>query len=122
MITPAPKPKRQKRVKVAARWEQTGWIAPKVERVHDPEYLKYLRSLPCAVCTALGEKQTSRSEAHHVKSRGAFGGDDTAVSCCTRHHKAWHLMGRRSFKARFGVDLLAVAKQLWRAWQKHGWA
>lgn len=120
MIHPAPKPRRQKRVRVKARWE--GFVAPKIERVHDAEYLKYLRSLPCAVCTSLAERQSSRTEAHHTKSRGAFGGDDGAVNLCTRHHKAWHLLGRKSFKTKYGVDLVALAKEMWGLWQKRGWA
>lgn len=121
MSLPNAVPKPRKRVKVPKRWDQTGFAAPKIERIKDADYLKYLRSLPCAVCTTLAEKQTSRTEAHHTRSRGAFGGDDGAVNLCTRHHKAWHLLGRKSFKQKFGVDLVALAKQLWAQWKKQGW-
>ena len=113
-------PKPQRRVKQKPRWDQTGFVAPKVERIHDEDHLRDVRKLPCCACVHLGEKQTTRTEAHHTRTRGAFGGDDTVVPLCTRHHKLWHLIGRKSFKARTGVDVVTVAKSLWALRQKHG--
>lgn len=117
-LRPAPKPKR--RVKIPKRWDQTGFVAPKIERVHDKDHLADVRKLPCCACLQLGEKQRTRTEAHHTTTRGAFGGDDSAVPLCTRHHKLWHLIGRKSFKTRTGVDVVDVARSLWKLKQKFG--
>lgn len=95
---------------------------PKPRRIRDPEYVRHLREMPCAVCVHTGEKQTSRTEAHHVKTRGSGGGDDTAVPCCSRHHKHFHLIGRKSFAARYGIDLAKLAAQLYADFQRAGWA
>lgn len=112
MITPAPKPR--KRVRMKRRWDQTGFVAPKVERVKDPDHVRAVAGLPCCVCAFLVEKQRTKTEAHHTRSRGAFGGDDTVAPLCVRHHKLYHLIGRKSFKQRIGLDVAAVAKDLWK--------
>ncbi len=95
---------------------------PKVRRIRDPEYLRFLRELPCAVCAHLGEIQTTRTEAHHMKTRGSGGGDDSAAPLCRAHHHEFHLVGRRSFAARHGIDLVKTATSLWAQFQKLGWA
>lgn len=96
---------------------------PKPRRVSDPDYLRWLRSQPCCVCQHLGEPQRTRTEAHHVtKTRGAGGGDDGAAPFCVRHHKLWHLLGRKSFAARVGFDPTTVAARLWREWKTCGWS
>lgn len=96
---------------------------PKPVRVRDPEYLRYVRELPCCVCAHLGERQRTRTEAHHViKTRGAGGGDDGAAPFCVRHHKLWHLIGRKSFRERIGMDPIPVAEQLYRDFKRAGWA
>jgi len=96
---------------------------PKVHRIHDAEYLRYLGTLPCCVCAHLGERQTTRTEAHHVvRTRGAFGGDNGAAPFCIRHHTLWHLIGRKSFRARVGVDPTVMAATLWRRWRAEGWS
>lgn len=116
MIHPAPKP--QKRVRVKPRWE--GFVAPKVERIHDPDHVKAVGGLPCCVCAFLGERQRTKTEAHHTKTRGSFGGDNTVAPLCVRHHKLWHLIGRKSFKQRIGLDVASVARDLWKLRVKLG--
>jgi len=90
--------------------------------VRDAEYPKWLREMPCAVCAFIGEVQKTRTEAHHTTSRGAGGGDDTAAPTCKAHHQQYHVLGRKSFKQKYGVDLPAIAGQLWKEWQRYGWA
>jgi len=77
--------------------------------------------MPCIVCAHVGDKQVSRTEAHHVKTRGSGGGDDTAVCICTRHHKHFHLIGRKTFATRYGIDLMVEAKALYKLFQAVGW-
>lgn len=119
MIHPAPKPRR-KRVAIKPRWDQTGFVAPKQERIKDADHVRAVRGLPCCVCAGQGLKQRTRTEAHHTRTRGAFGGDDSVAPLCTRCHKLWHLLGRKSFKARTGVDVAVVARDLWRLRVKLG--
>ena len=95
---------------------------PKPRRIRDPEYLVHVRSMPCCVCTHLGERQQTRTEAHHVKTRRSGGGDDTTAPFCGRHHEMFHLIGRKSFLLRFDFDALMYAERLWEAWTLHGWA
>jgi hypothetical protein len=52
-------------------------------------------------------------EAHHVTTRGAGGGDETAVPLCSDAHKRVHDMGVISFQARYKVDLDSIAAKLW---------
>lgn len=48
---------------------------------------------------------------HHVKTRGAGGGDETGVSLCETHHVLIHTIGIETFQARFGIDLWALAAE-----------
>lgn len=64
----------------------------------DPNFLKRIRSLRCMACGA-----EPPSEAHHIKSRGAGGGDDpwNVLPLCPNHHtlsnQSWHVLGKESF-------------------------
>ena len=54
-------------------------------------------------------------EAHHVKTRGAGGGDNQTVPLCSYHHAqldspAW---SQPLFEGRYGLDLHAIAARLW---------
>ena len=121
MIHPVPKP--TKRVKIKPRWDQTGFVAPKHQRIRDLDHLDAVRKLPCCACVALGEKQRTRTEAHHVVPRRSnhCGGDDTTAPLCKgRHHKQADLLRTKGFKSATGVDLMAVAKSLWAMRQKYG--
>lgn len=93
---------------------------PKPTRIHDRDHLREVAQRPCCVCVFLGEKQTTRTEAHHTETRGSGGGDDTAAPLCTKHHQQWHLLGRKTFLLRFKIDVLEVARVLWKLRQKFG--
>lgn len=123
ILRPAPKPVSRKRGRMKLRWDQTGFVAPKHQRIRDPDHLDAVRKLPCCTCVALGEKQKTRTEAHHVVPRRSnhCGGDDTAAPLCKgRHHKLADLIGYKSFQQRTGVDLMVIARGLWALRQKYG--
>lgn len=69
---------------------------------YDPFYLAAVRQLPCLACG-----KSPPNEAHHVKSRGAGGGDDywNLIPLCNEDHvsgpNAWHRLGAISFVHRF---------------------
>jgi hypothetical protein len=83
-------------------------------RTQNARHLAWLRSLPCAVP---GCRTFLPPEAHHVRS-GATAGlalkplAQDAVPLCLGHHEEGHRIGWRSFEARYGLDLGALAKLL----------
>lgn len=75
---------------------------PKKPPVKDPAYLDFIRSQPCYICEMRGEKQWfEKSEAHHTKTKGAGGGDDTAIPLCLMHHRERHDQGRKTFAIKY---------------------
>lgn len=53
----------------------------------------------------------------HVKSRGAGGPDfGNVVSLCLAHHYEEHTIGRKSFEARYGLDLKTAAANIASQW------
>lgn len=65
----------------------------------NPAYLEWIRSLPCVICSRLGKKQTSRTDAHHVGARGLgqkVADEQTIPLCHWEHHlfgpEAYHRM------------------------------
>ena len=85
--------------------------------VIDPFFLNEVRKLPCLCCSKPGP-----NEAHHVKSRGAGGGDTyfNLISLCTDCHtmgpNAWHKIGSITFLYRFPW-VMSYLVQL--GWQVH---
>jgi 5-methylcytosine-specific restriction endonuclease McrA len=67
-------------------------MIPKPKRFKDKKYLEKVRQLPCLICG-------KSSEAHHLHSRGAGGGDYkwNVVPLCRREHNAIHKMGINAF-------------------------
>lgn len=56
----------------------------------DPAYLARVHELPCCICEAFGEVQTSPTQAHHP-IHGRFGSrrvpDRMAIPVCEGHHQ-----------------------------------
>lgn len=77
-------------------------VQQKAPRNSDPEFLAEIRKLACLACGA-----APPSEAHHVRSRGAYGGDDAfnVLPLCKDHHTmgrdAWHRIGPLLFLKRY---------------------
>lgn len=82
-----------------------------------PERRAWIASLPCATCPAVrGRPSPPPSENSHVRSRGAGGGPDDVVPQCAACHRELH-RGRKSFEARHGLDLAALAAAYARRWR-----
>jgi hypothetical protein len=61
---------------------------PKPHRFEDPDFLEYLRGLPCVTCGA-----PPRSQPSHLHAVGARGSDYSACSQCAYCHRTWHDLG-----------------------------
>jgi hypothetical protein len=82
----------------------------------NPAYLAALRTQPCRVCKKLGIRQTTRTQAAHVKSR-ATGGPDlgNALSLCALHHDEQGRWGIKTFQKRYKISMEyeAAGQTLW---------
>lgn len=67
-----------------------------------PELLSWIRGLPCAIGGDFIGTCAGRTEAAHLKSRGA-GGDDrnNVLNLCTAHHREQHSIGWESFATKY---------------------
>ena len=73
-------------------------LLPKRNRIRGEAYLKAARAGKCRVCG-----QTP-CDAHHVKAKGAGGGDDQVIPLCRKHHAEWHSLGVGRFLKRHPVE------------------
>lgn len=81
---------------------------PKQKREKDPGYLKHIREQGCLVPDCL----YTPSDAHHSPSVGSGGSDYATVPLCRKHHSECHLVGRKTFQEKFGVDFKEERVQL----------
>lgn len=94
----------------------------KVLRSND--YINWIRTLPCIVCTmAVGyiPSMEFRSDPHHIplKGHGGMGiktDDNRTIPLCRFHHELYHQMGRESFEDRFCLDYEYIIKRLQEAY------
>ena len=84
------------------------------------KYRAWVRSLPCAVCGL-----EPAGEAAHTGSDGGMSQKSSDYSCiplCSDCHtlgeKAYHRIGRETFEARHGLDILQLVRRLNRLWFK----
>lgn len=112
--SPKPKPKGLKRSRMKCRGPRTKKSGGHLfARGRNPEYLAYVRTFPCAICLAHGLKQETRTQACHIKSRGAGGGDVANVwPGCEAHHLEQHLRGYSHMVKKYQVHLDRVALRL----------
>ena len=80
----------------------------------DPTYLEWIRTFPCVICLKhLGHMNGGKTQACHIKSRGAGGVDrGNCVPMCARHHDEQGMKGFRHMVKKYGVNLANVALQL----------
>jgi hypothetical protein len=109
---------------IPARRKRPKMMAPKDDApIKCPGHMKWVRGHECSVAgkgvfgplgTFVGFHECEgRMEAHHVKSRGAGGGDEQVVPLCSLAHKNIH--DGCGFSGVSGSDLALIAKRLWQA-------
>ena len=90
---------------------QLGIAEPK--RLRDKAHLKFVASQPCLVC---GRQP---SDSHHLRfaqprAIGLKVSDEFTVPLCRGHHRELHQVGsEEDWWAKYQIDALAMAKQLW---------
>ena len=77
----------------------------------NPEYLAWIRSLPCLVC---GSRP---SDPHHVRGRKL---DDvgSVVPLCNPCHRLFHDKGRLTVERLWGLDLMGEAARIAAEWSQ----
>jgi hypothetical protein len=91
--------------------------APKpVPPVYDPDFIAWIRTLPCVACLQEA-RQTFGCEAAHVRVR-KHGDQANVVPLCSlpwtaAHHREQHTLGLKSFMIKYRIDLYAKARELW---------
>ncbi len=90
------------------------------KRESNRPHLQWVRGFQCCVPNCSGRPVIP----HHVRSAGNAGmgekDDRYAVPLCNDHHISGHQIGWRTFEAKHGLDLEALAEQLWRDDRAHG--
>jgi hypothetical protein len=81
------------------------------------DHLKKVRAKGCVIRAKAGDRCHGPTEAHPVRTAANSGmgmkpPDSAAIGLCVHHHKALHLIGKRTFETRHGVDLAAEAARL----------
>ena len=90
--------------------------ASRMERDYGGPKADWIRSLPCCVPAC---ETGLVIVAAHARSRGAGGHADSLVSMCAPHHREQH-DGIKTFEAKYGINLLALAAELEARWQTEG--
>ena len=91
------------------------------ERIESRGHLQWIRGRNCCVANAdFGPGAivcSGTMDAHHVRTRGAGGGDEQVVPLCRAHHSQldspW--CGPKTFEAIYKVNLAELAAGYWKA-------
>lgn len=80
-------------------------------------HVQWVRGHECAVQgKGTGKFECfGRIEAHHVKTRGAGGGDEQVIPLCQFHHSQLDSPGwsSKKFNEVYGIDQAQIAAELW---------
>ena len=92
------------------------WPMKKPKREQDKKYLEWMRLQACIVtepCSVL-------VVAHHI-SAGGMGtkcSDYETVPLCNEHHREIHDKGKKTFQAKYSIDLKEEAERLKGEWDE----
>lgn len=104
MLVRVPKPRRKR--KAAPRGLTRSPMKNRANQVErDRERMTHCASLPCIACLVTGRRQESRTQADHIKTRGAGGKEvGNLWPLCAYHHDERHRLGLTSFEAMYHLD------------------
>lgn len=81
-------------------------MLPKAKRTQSKKNLSVIKSLPCFVC------DRRPTDADHIKSKGAGGGDDlnNLNALCRQHHVERHSIGLKQFLNRYST-IISISRE-----------
>lgn len=99
-------PKPRKRRKRAPRGLTRARMTKRPNQVvRDRERMKHCASLPCVACLVTGRRQESRTQADHIRTRGAGGKEvGNLWPLCAHHHDERHRVGLTTFEAMHNLN------------------
>jgi len=81
--------------------------------VRNPEYLKWIRTLPCAVCRTTRGVEAAHTGPHGLGQKSS---DLSAIPLCARHHRtgadSYHKLGPRKFAEVHQLNVAAIVVRL----------
>lgn len=84
------------------------------DKVLSEGHKKWVRGHECLCAGRAGHICEGKMHAHHATTRGAGGGDDVTVPLCAKAHDEGHVKGWKTFEAKYALNLLAIAAELWK--------
>lgn len=88
-------------------------------RIRSAGHLQFVRGFVCSAFGHAGHECEGKIEAHHCRkgTDGAIGekpGDEWAIPACRSLHQEIHDQGEERTERKYGINLKAIAEQLWR--------
>jgi len=84
-----------------------------VKPVRNPGYLRWIRTLPCAVCRTTRAVEAAHTGPHGISQKSS---DLSAIPLCARHHRtgddAYHKLGPRRFAEVHQVNVQEIVARL----------
>jgi hypothetical protein len=81
--------------------------------VRNPGYLRWIRSLPCAVCRTTYAVEAAHTGPHGLGQKSS---DLSAIPLCGKHHRtaddSYHRLGPRRFAEAHQLDIRAIVARL----------
>ena len=81
--------------------------------VRNPTYLRWIRSLPCAVCRTTRGVEAAHTGPHGLGQKSS---DLSAIPLCARHHRtgndSYHKLGPRKFAEAHRLNVPAIVARL----------
>ena len=81
--------------------------------IRNPEYLRWIRTLPCAVCRAIRGVEAAHTGPHGLGQKSS---DLSAIPLCARHHRtgldSYHKLGPRKFAEVHQLNIPAIVVRL----------
>jgi hypothetical protein len=127
---PAPKPPKRVRTRspLRPRKRMKKYNAKRKGRAFgadrvDEAYLAWIRTMPCAICTVMGIRQSSRTEVEHFvdRSHGGYDNGDTFPTCGDHRQLRHELWGPKKFerylRQDFRLNLRALCDRLARSYE-----
>src|SRR4029077_14969720 len=134
-IYPVPKPVREEKVRprtLRQKKRMRKYNAKRKGRAFgadriDEAYLAWIRTMPCAICAAMGHRQEHPTEAEHFvdKSHGGYDRGDTFPTCGAHRMSRHEQWGPKTFERRmreyFHLNLRALCTRLARSYEGWTW-